>query len=388
MTIHSIYKAYEEKCVFQEKKVISRSIYNKVLKTNFGHLKPFAKKTACRICEYSKEIMKKKILSEEMKETVKNRQDEHISKAIDAKNEFLKCIDFAKENEIEVATFELQHALEMPYKTDEESYEWNQLWCTNVCVFDELRGKSFMYIWDESIAERGPEQIASCLFRYIVNIVPKNTKKLILYSKANSLNRNLKVTLLLCQVFGFLQSSALEVIEQRFFVPGHDSNSCNRCFDKINTNRKTVNEIFFPDDWGKIIATSETKSPFNITKMTKTEFYSTNWLVPFIRKDNNPINAEDWNWSNIISITVNKNSNQSIDTNNSDGTSSKYTIMQNAQMFYSYADSNQISKLKYDGLQKILKHIPLEYHEFYTSLKYNENITKDFALIQEYDNGI
>lgn len=93
------------------------------------------------------------------------------------KSTFLEWIDIAKLGECEMATFELQHALEMPFKTVEESYEWNQLWCSNVFVFDEERSKVFTYFWDESVAPRGPEQKACCLLRSILLNLPKNTKK-------------------------------------------------------------------------------------------------------------------------------------------------------------------------------------------------------------------
>lgn len=96
-----------------------------------------------------------------------------------------------------MATFELQHALEMPFKTVEESYEWNQLWCSNVFVFDEERSKRFTYFWDESVAPRGPEQKACCLLRYNLLNLPKNTKKIIVYSKDDQFNRNLNLTLIL-----------------------------------------------------------------------------------------------------------------------------------------------------------------------------------------------
>lgn len=72
------------------------------------------------------------------------------------------------------------------------------------------------YVWDEITAKRGPEEIGSCLFKYILDVIPKATKKIILYSDALDLYRNMQITVMLGKIFEY-QESELQLIEQRFF---------------------------------------------------------------------------------------------------------------------------------------------------------------------------
>lgn len=389
LNIGIIYRLYKEKCIFQNQNVLLKTTFNTILKSNFGFLKPFIANATCQICNQTKKQMKPKVISDQMKENIKTIQDEHLLAARKIKEKFLKSIDLASEIEVEVISFELQHVLEMPFVSIDESYEWNQLWCSNFCVFDEIRRKAFTFFWDESIAPRGPEEIASCLFRYISQIVPKNVKKIICYSKAAPSYRNVRMTLMLKKLFDFLKSSSLEEIEQRFFVPGHDGNGCSDCFGRVNHGQRT--SLFVPDNW--ISTISQTEPTCTIMKMTGNEFYSVEQLIPIVSKENSDIGAQNIDWSKIQSITINQKEPMTIIIKDSTDDSETYAIsnlspsaLQNGNLVYSYKTGNAISKFKYDGLQKILKYVPIEHHDFYTSLKYNENImNKDFALVSQFD---
>jgi hypothetical protein len=49
-----------------------------------------------------------------------------------------------------------------------------------------------MYVWDETVASRGPEEIGSCVLNFIQNHV--KTSKLIMYSdQCGAQNRNIKM---------------------------------------------------------------------------------------------------------------------------------------------------------------------------------------------------
>lgn len=88
---------------------------------------------------------------------------------------------------VEIFTFERQRPLQMPLLPIDESYDLRCLWLSNLCIFDELDKTPYMYVWDETTAKRGPEEIASCLYKHIAEAIPKTTKKVILYSDATDL---------------------------------------------------------------------------------------------------------------------------------------------------------------------------------------------------------
>lgn len=180
---------------------------------------------------------KRKILSAEQHEKIEREVNKHDSDVKNVKSELLQCIKDSEINNTEVLTVELQQPLEIPCLSVEESYDWRQLW---VCIYDELRQQAYMYVWNETVADRGQEQIASCILKHIFTIVPKTTKKVILYSKSSSLYRNMKMSQMLKKVGDYRKEVNLETIEQRFFFNGHDSNDCNRCFDAIDKQKKST----------------------------------------------------------------------------------------------------------------------------------------------------
>lgn len=169
-------------------------------------------------------------------------------------NDLFETVKLAKKisEKTEVFTFELHHALELPYlNTDVTGHLFykNQLWCYFVCIYDEVRQKGHFYVWNETIASHSTQEIASCLYKYFMNQIPNDTRKIILFSDIHhNQNRNMKMSLMLNQYLKLCkEKSELESIEQHFFVHGHGTNSCNRSFQKVALSLKP-DKIYVTDD--------------------------------------------------------------------------------------------------------------------------------------------
>lgn len=183
------------------------------------------------------------------------------------KSEFKKDVENAAENRSCVLTFDLQKTLETPSLTTSVAYYKRQLWTYNLCIYDEIKKIGYMYVWNESVASRGGQEIGSCLIDHLKNHLDESVENLILYSDScGGQNRNIKVTLLLKH---FLASSHLSSITQKFFVSGHSYNSCDRCFSIIEKAKKLIDVVATPDDWLKIIKDSKQKQPVFVVKKMK-----------------------------------------------------------------------------------------------------------------------
>lgn len=387
LTLQKIFELYRNVCLFKQRVALSKNMFDRLLKKNFPHLKPYQSvKSKCDMCQHFNQQKKRKVLSPEQNE--KNREDanEHISSVKSFKENFMQSIKDAEENNIEVLTFELQRPLEIPCVSVEESYDWRQLWFSNLCVYDEVRRKPYMYVWDESVAKRGPEEIASCLFKHIFKVVPKTAKKVVLYCDFSDLYRNMRIVLMLKKLFDYLSNSELTIIEQRFFMPGHNYNGCNRCFDLIDKLRRATNGLFTPDDWIRSI--SSAKQTFTVHKMNGNDFYSVQPLIRFLTSETTTASGQQINWPHITSIIYNRSEPLHLNVTYKNSESAVFLVsscdssdFQSTKLVYCCKDGNPISKSKFDNLQHNLKYVPSACHEYYGSLKYDEKIADaDFAL--------
>jgi len=94
-----------------------------------------------------------------------------------------------------------------------------------------------MYVWSEDVSSRGPQEIASCLKEHFEQNIPNTTKEVTLYSDScGGQNRNTKMSVMLPKI---LQSHpSLEVINQKFFIPGHSFSTCDQDFGIIEKEKR------------------------------------------------------------------------------------------------------------------------------------------------------
>lgn len=379
LNLNAIYQLYTNNCSFKQVKELSKTVFNKILKRNFSHLQVFKLAKSCSICQNSHAQKKKKVLSPELIECIDKEHDDHLTTVKDVKNELLHCIE-EPEIGVEVLTMEMQRPLEMPRLSLDESFDIQNLWFSNLCVFDELEKKAHMYVWDESVAKRGPEEIASCLFEHITAI-KSSTKKLILYSKANSLYRNTKMIMFLVKILK--ERKDLETIEQRFFFPGHDSNDCSNCFDKIEKKIKATERIFAPMDYVTLISSAKGKDPtFTVVELSGRDFYSIK-LLP------NSTCGTHIEWTDVKSVIYNRTDPMKLRLYYFNRRSEEiftfdeksWNEFDKMDLVYSNQNGNAISKSKRDDLVlKTLKYIPAEHHTFYTSIQCDEGQNADYVL--------
>lgn len=301
LNIRRMYKEYALKCSFMKKKICLpewkfRDIFNKEFVLSFRR----PKIDTCRKCDN----IKSRLQSEPNASThfkLLNLRDEHMKIVDKTWKQFNDCVTSAKipENKEEVLTFDLQRALEVPSISTSQAFYTRQLWCYNLCVYDEVRRIGYMYLWDETVASRGSQEISSCLYKFFSNHIPKDTKKITLYSDScGGQNRNIKMSMML---INFLQNRwkcpSLNTIEQRFFVSGHSYNMCDSCFAVIMKQRKITENVFVPKHWYQLIAQAKKKEPkYIVYEMKRKDFYSVTRLMKLITNRKKSIKGEKISW--------------------------------------------------------------------------------------------
>jgi len=76
-----------------------------------------------------------------------------------------------------------------------------------------------MYVWDETIASRGAQEIVSCILKHVKNL--RSERHIIAYSDmCAGKNRNIKVALMWLKIVKTLENN-VEIIDHKFLISGH-----------------------------------------------------------------------------------------------------------------------------------------------------------------------
>lgn len=311
LNLKKLYQVYQDQCCSHKRNMISSTIFRRIWKTSFN-LK-FRKRSEgkCNVCDMFQVQLQPQILSltwkEQLLEELKMHQKNEETVRDVMKNTIERSLEITSFTE--VYTFSFQRPLEVPFvNSTNDVYFKKQLWVFNFCLYDEIRNKPYLYTShvDQSVAGKGSQEIASCIYRHLNEIIPKETHQIILNSSTSfGENRNMKLAIMLKWILHCSNLPAIRSIEQRFFVRGHTYSSCDRCFRKIeSTKKKSLHSICEPKDWINLI--SNTDSKFQVTQMKQKDFFSSTTLENLILSKNESTDGKKIDWHKFKTITYNK----------------------------------------------------------------------------------
>lgn len=379
LSINKMYKLYEEFCFEKQEAPVKQSYYRFIFNTEFNlrFHKPYS--DTCSRCDSLQNIINHSrddaVLSEAKRDLEIHQRK--AQKATDAK----KSDIFENKNDSKntaVICFDLQQALPTPLLTTSKIFYLRQLWTYNFCVFDLLTGKSHMFVWDETVASRGSQEIGSCLIKFIQNL-PPTVEKIIAYSDScGGQNKNKNIT----KLFSFIvQATNIIEIHHKFLEPGHTYMECDRSFGLIEKKKRQIPQVFVPAHWQKLIKSTSTN--FFVYNMTKDDFYSLSPLDEIMHDPKKSTDGYPLKWRQISWFAYFKSEKLAFsykNTLNNDfefwtcrmGTpqvgrpSFKFSIFKPLN-----ESSINIKVAKYKNLLTLLEYIPPVYHNFYKSIKHN-----------------
>nr|CAI5828727.1 unnamed protein product [Callosobruchus analis] len=282
--------------------------------------------------------------------------------------------EFAKDvnHDLTVIAFDLMSTLPTPHLSTGVCYYKRQLWTYCFNINNLSTGDSYMYIWDEPKASRGPAEIGTCIIHFMQTYV--KTSQVIMYSdQCGGQNRNTKLALI-CNHIIQSKKTTVQSIDYKFLISGHTYLACDRDFDLIEKSKKSFNDIFIPSDWIKVITNARKKNPFKIITLNHTDFISTELLQKNIVNHKEALSGRPVNWLKFQWLRYQLENPYTIlfkETLNSDFAEfeiidlkkrGKVEIIQDLPLLY--PNGREIEILKYKNLIDLLPYIPPILHKF------------------------
>ncbi|KAK3922735.1 Ras-related protein Rab-20 [Frankliniella fusca] len=213
--------------------------------------KSSASDTCAKCDEFKSKIKFAK--SEEEKSTLTEQHELHLRKAEAAYNLKRKFKQLAKEDKsVRCLIFDLEQVFPTPNVTCGKVYYLRQLSTYNLTIVDTTTNKTFNYMWHEGEAPRGACEIASCLFKHIMDEIPEEVRHIYLFSDCCSgQNRNSIVAAMLLAVME--THATVKKIDHIFSVPGHTRMECDAKHSRMEHQKAKSGLISVPSQWYEVV---------------------------------------------------------------------------------------------------------------------------------------
>lgn len=379
MNVAKLYSLYVENSVNHFRQSVSQPIFRNVLKRDFRFSFHPPLKDTCKTCDVFKVKIDEAVVSGDATKVSQLRQqrEDHQKKAENVRNQ----IEMDKEKpQTKVICFDLQKTLPTPVLTTSVVYYKRQLWTYNLGIHDEQNGTAFMCMWHEGNGSRGPNEVGSCLLKYIKeNNVPKN---LIAYTDTcGGQNRNIKICLFWLYALND-ESNNIEMVDQKFFVSGHSYMSCDRDFGIIEQHKACNPYVFIPDDWVKIVGNSSKK--FKVVVMLPDDLIHVEHVLKSIVHRKIDMQGVKVEWLKIQWLRLKKDNPfkiffkysldedipfRCLDIEKRSKRDSSHTLNSLSEPLPQlYPNGHPLKTAKFNDLQSLFEYIPSVYHAFYNNL--------------------
>lgn len=270
---------YQKQCDETDTEPVHYNTYRMIFRTfKLGFIKP--KLDRCNECEQFR--IKLKVAEGEARPTITQARDDHQAAAKATYNQKKSDVSRAKQSKTTcTASFDLQKCLATPHLRCGLAYYKRQLYTYNLTVFYTINGQNGAkcYLWNETVARRGSQEIASCLYKFINEIIGDNPSltEFIFYSDRCG-GQNLNITM--CMMFSFVaeQFSRAKLnitLKHNFMVSGHSHMEVDSVHAAIERAKKATNtDIEIPRDWAVFIAQIKRKVPFDVIELDQSQFFA------------------------------------------------------------------------------------------------------------------
>lgn len=289
----------------------------------------------------------------------------------------------SKLSDICTAMFDFQKINNTPHGEISVLYYKRKLSVYNFTIFDAGSKEAACYMWDETVAKRGANEVASCLFSFINRKAKVGVKDFRLWSdNCAGQNRNRIV------FFMYLYVSKLFNIDlcHRFLEKGHTQNEADSVHALIERTAKNK-LVYVPDEWYALVRWAKQNGPpYEVVEVDQEMIFDFKaWLrTKYWIKDTT---LEKILWNKIREVKVSGSNPDIIEFKydlfeenyrkldcgyNMKLTRGRKKNQQELLLNKLYREPIPIAEIKYEDLINLCNTmiIPKKYHNFYKNLQY------------------
>lgn len=383
--IKNLYRCYKTELISKGVDVVSERVFREIFNTNFNIGFHVPKKDKCIKCLHF-EGQKPEDCAE-----LKHHLDEK-----EASKKRLECHrQLGKENPSFLCTsFDLQKVLNTPHGNNMLLFYSRKYAVFNLCFYESITRNGFCFIWGETEAKRGANEIATIIQKYIQNVDSRGTiTSLILYSDSCPGQNKNKIVLAAIHN-ALLKSTNLHTIQMNYLFPGHTEMSVDSIHSTIEQSVRNIT-VWAPSQWATICELARKEpTPYIVENLTHEDFL-----------DFDDINMSDKYFKGNLVGKISKIRTATFKKSHPNQMKVKYSMKDEAleeiiQMIARprainrrYISSLPITKAKYMDLKKLCDTgvIPKIFHKEYLNLQ--QSNTKEVLLdtdiediVEENDN--
>ncbi|XP_050551786.1 uncharacterized protein LOC126911028 [Spodoptera frugiperda] len=278
------------------------------------------------------------------------------------------------------ATFDFQKILSTPHGETSSFYYKRKLSVFNFTVFDMGLKKGICYMWPETIAKRGSNEVASCLYNFIQQSTDRGIKDIRLWSdNCGGQNRNRIVFLMYVYCS---QKYSIDICH-KFLEKGHtqqEDDSVHALIEK-SSKRKF---IFCPEEWYTLVRWCKTSGDaYEVIEITQDQILDFKMCLNDFKLTKNTDN-ENVKWNQVREIVVKAENHYAIfykyDLNDEEPKRIDLVRKVTTRSHRGFNDPKKcydepiiITSAKYKDLISLCQQnlIPPWYHNFYKNLKHS-----------------
>lgn len=267
-TMADLHRDYLEMCRQHNVPSGNYLMYYKIFNEEFNLAFHLPKKDQCEVC------LKYRSSTEEEKLTMDEKFNRHVNEKDLCRQE--KELDKNSDDRTRVIVYDLQAVLPCPIGEASSFYYVSKLNVFNFTMYDIKCHEGTCFLWHEGEAQRGSNEIGSCVLKFLQNICDNQEDLDIVFYSDNCAGQN-KNKFILALYMYVLYNLPIKSITHKFFIPGHgqsEGDSVHSMIEKQIKQYKKSSPIYVPDQYGCIIrAAKKTGNPYKVHEISFNDIF-------------------------------------------------------------------------------------------------------------------